>query len=571
MAVGTVIGDYLPIVRWLPHYRKVYLRIDVLAGLAVASVAIPTALGYATVAGVPVQVGLYALPAALLVYAVFSSSRQVSVGPTSTVAIMSGAVVVQIMGGGIDPARAVALTCAVAVASGVLLTIAGVLRTGWMTDLISRPVITGFTIGLSILVIVSELPHLLGVTPKSNELFPKLTSTLSQITDANLWTVAIGVVALSVVFVGPRISPRIPWALLLMVAGIFGAAWLHPQNADIETLGAIPAGLPVPSVPGISMSDLPAVLLGGASVALAGIGEGLAAGRVFAAQGGYRIDSDQEMAGTGLANIASGFTGGMSVTGSLSRTATAAMSGARTQITGVVAAVCVLLVLLWVTEPLSNVPRVFLSAIVIASVWPLLDWRGLWRYRSVRRNDFVAALTALIGVLILGPLYGLLAAIGISILGITLRSSQVTVDALGKIPGEKAGWGAIQSDPDRKTKDGILILRVNAPIFWANSTRVADLILDMVDKNPDTKALVLTLEATSQMDTTALDSLTWLLRHLQARHVELFIARLSAPARAVCEKAGFEEALGEDHMWHSISQAVKSAGRSIDPKNNEEN
>lgn len=157
-------------------------------------------------------------------------------------------------------------------------------------------------------------------------------------------------------------------------------------------------------------------------MALAGIGEGLAAGRVFAAQGGYRIDSDQEMAGTGLANIASGFTGGMSVTGSLSRTATAAMSGARTQITGVVAAVCVLLVLLWVTEPLSNVPRVFLSAIVIASVWPLLDWRGLWRYRSVRRNDFVAALTALIGVLILGPLYGLLAAIAISILGITLRS-----------------------------------------------------------------------------------------------------------------------------------------------------
>lgn len=560
MTSPSTIGNLVPIVRWLPKYRRTDFRPDFLAGLAVASVAIPTALGYATVAGVPVQVGLYALPAALLVYAIFASSRQVSMGPTSTVAIMSGAVVAKIMDGSTDVTRAIALTCAVAIAAGVVLMIAGLVRTGWITDLISRPVITGFTIGLSILVIVSELPHLLGVHPTSNDVFPKLTSTLEQVPDAYLPTVGVGILALAVVFVGPRIQPRVPWALLLMVAGIVGSEWLTSDMGRMETLGNIPAGLPTLGIPAVSPSDLSQIILGGASVALAGIGEGLAAGRVFATKGGYRLDSDQELLGTGLANIASGFSGGMPVSGSLSRTAAAAMSGARTQITGVVAACCVLLVLLWLTGPLGGVPRVVLSAIVIASVWPLLDWRGLLRYRQVRKTDFVAALTALFGVLLLGPLNGLLAAIGISILGITLRSSQVTVDALGKIPGEKAGWGAVDAHPDRAMKESVLVARVNAPLFWANATRAADLVLSLVDEYPETKVLVLDLEATSQMDTTAMDSLMWLLERLRARGIDMYIAHLAYRARRVLEDTPFERELGEGHMWHSISQAVR-AGR----------
>lgn len=549
----------VPILRWLPHYRPRDLRLDLVAGLAVASVAIPTALGYATVAGVPVQVGLYALPAALIVYAIFASSRQVSMGPTSTVAIMSGAVVFAITGGTADVARTVALTSAVAVASGLFLVLAGTIRTGWLTDLISRPVISGFTIGLSILVIVNELPHLLGVSVDTTSFLTRVWSSISQVPEANGETVVIGVLALLVVFAGPRIAARFPWSLALMLIGIVGAAWLHPQNSNIEVLGAIPQGLPQPSVPAISVDDIPRVLLGGASVAIAGMGEGLAAARVFAAKGNYRIDTDQEMLGTGLANVASGFSGGMSVTGSLSRTATAALSGGRTQLTGVFAAVVVVLVLLWFTGLLSNVPRVVLSAIVIASVWPLLDWKGLDRFRTVRKNDYISALTALFGVLLLGPLYGLLAAILISVLGITLRSSQATIDELGKIKGEKAGWGAVNEHPERETRDGVLILRVNAPVFWANSTRVADRVLHLVDKNPGTHAVVLDLGATSQMDTTALDSLSMLLARLRDEGVGLYIARLHYLAREVLEKAGFTQELGPDRMFHSISAAVKAA------------
>lgn len=565
MAQATItrLGTYLPIVRWLPHYRSVYLRSDILAGLAVASVAIPTALGYATVAGAPVQAGLYALPAALLLYAVFGSSRQVSVGPTSTVAIMSGAVIYQIGGDGMDPARAAALTAAVAMAAGIVLLLSGMLRTGWMTDIISRPVITGFTIGLSIVVILSELPHLLGVPTPSGGFVPRLTQTLSMIPQASGSTVVIGVLALAIVFIGPRVSATMPWSLLLMAAGIIGAAWLHPENSDIEVLGAIPSGLPTFQIPAISVSDIPQVLLGGASVALAGIGEGLAAGRTFATRGNYRIDADQELAGTGAANVASGLVGGMSVTGSLSRTATAAITGGKTQVTGLIAAACVIVVLLFLTGLLSNVPRVVLSAIVIASVWPLLDWKTLAWYRRIRRNDFVAALTALFGVLLFGPLYGLLAAIAISVLGITLRSSQVTIDELGKIPGEKAGWGAVGEHAERTLVPGVLVLRINAPVFWANSSRVVELVLHEVDARPDTRVVVLDLEATSQMDSTTLASLDSLLTSLRAEGIDLYLARVMYAARLVMEHAGFSDQLGDGHIWHSISQTVREARDSI--------
>lgn len=554
--------NYIPALRWLPRYRREFLRGDLLAGLAVASVAIPTAMGYSTVADVPVQVGLYALPAALVLYAVFGSSRQVSIGPTSTVAIMSGAIVFGLVGGS-EPARAMALSAAVAIASGLLLTLAGVLRLGWITDFISRPVITGFTIGLSIVVIFGELPHLLGIRTTTSKFVPRLWETLSQLPEIKWATVALGMLALAVVFIGPRIAPVVPWALILMMLGILGAWVFHPGAEHIEVLGQVPAGLPVPGVPMISTSDIPQVVLGGLAVAIAGVGEGLSAARVFAAKGNYRINSDQEFLGTGLANVGSGFSGGMAVTGSLSRTATAALSGGRTQVTGLITAACVLVVLVAFTGMLADVPRVVLSAIVIASVWPLLAWGVLRHYWVIRRNDFVAAMTGLVGVLLFGPLYGLLAAVAISVLGLTFRSSRVTVDALGRIPGEKAGWGAVNEHADRTMIDGVLVLRVNAPLFWANAARIHDLVLAFADDYPDIRALVLDLEATSQLDSTAVDALQALLEQVRAAGVDLFIARLHYSAREVLDHSGFTELLGQGHMWHSISQTVRAAKDSI--------
>jgi high affinity sulfate transporter 1 len=545
-------------VAWAPGYRRTWLGADLLAGLAVAAVAIPTAMGYSAVAQVPVQVGLYALPAALVLYAIFGSSRHVSMGPTSTVALMSGAVIAG-LGGVNDPGRAAALTAGVAMAAGFWLALFGILRLGWVTDFISRPVIVGFSFGLGITVIAGELPHLLGVATTSTHFIQRVWTTVTQLGDVNPLTLAMGAVGLLMLFAGGARWPRVPWPLVLMlVAIVLGQVW-DARGHDVEIIGAVPSGLPSVGLPSIAATDVLTIALGGLAVAIAGVGEGLAAARIFAQRGDYRINADSEFLGNGMADIGAGLCGGMSVCGSLSRTGTAVNSGARTQVAGLWAAVAVIGFLLTLTGMLAGVPRVALSAIVVASVWFLLDVTALKYYRRVRRNDFVSALAGLAGVLLFGPLYGLLAAVALSLLGILYRSSRVDIDVLGMIPGEKAGWGAVTGHPERRQVPGVLVLRLDAPLFWANSEWTATRLLDHVESEPGVQAVVLDLEATGQMDATTVSMLTEVLRRLRRGDVELFIARLHYPARVVLEHAGFTEELGAGHVWHSISQTVRAA------------
>lgn len=550
-----------PISAWLPKYHRDWLPKDAVAGLAVAAVAIPTAMGYSAVAQVPVQVGLYALPAALVLYAIFGSSRQVAMGPTSTVALMSGAVIATM--GATDPARAMALTAGVALAAGAWLTVFGLFKLGWVTDFISRPVIVGFSFGLGLTVLSGELPHLLGLPPEGPHFVQRITATLQHVGQTNFVTLGIGAVSLAILFTGTLKAPRIPWALVLMVGAVIMSSFWDARAHGVEVLNAVPSGLPPLTVPQLGAADLRQVVLGGLAVAIAAVGEGLAAARIFARQGDYRVNADSEFLGTGMANIGAGLTGGMSVCGSLSRTGTAVISGAKTQVSGVVSALITLVFLLTLTSLLDGVPRVILSAIVVVSVWFLLDVSSIRYYKRIRNNDFVAALTGLAGVLLFGPLYGLLAAVAISLLGLAYRASRVNVDSLGNIPGEKAGWGATDDHPERLEKPGILVLRLDAPLFWANCESTHETILQKVDARDDVRALVLDLEATGQMDTTTLEMLTTLLAELRDMNIELFIARLHYGARVVLDKAGYTDALGEGRMWHSISQTVKAAKRSV--------
>lgn len=547
---------------WLPHYRRAWLARDVLAGVAVAAVAIPTAMGYSSVAMVPVEAGLYSLPAALILYALFGSSRQLAIGPTSTVAVMSGAVIANI-GAADDATVAVALTAGVALAAGLWLALFGLLRLGWVTDFISRPVIVGFSFGLGLVVLAGELPHLLGVESTSTHFAPRMWTTLSELGQTNLLTLALGGVGLAVMFIGGARLPQVPWALVVMVVGV-GLAQLWDLSAEgVEVLPAVPSGLPSFQIPLITADQLRQVILGGLAVAIAGVGEGLSAARIFASRGDYRVDADSEFLGSGMANIGAGLSGGMSVCGSLSRTATAANSGARTQVSGLAGAAVIAVFLLTMTELVSGVPRVILSCIVVASVWFLLDVRTLRYYRRVRRNDFVSALAGLGGVVFFGPLDGLLAAVALSLLGLVYRSSRVHIDALGKIPGEKAGWGAAEDHPERKQVDAVLILRLDAPLFWANCEAIHRRILAQVDSTPGVRALVLDLEATGQMDSTTIDTLSELLAELRRLDIEMFIARLHYPARVVLDRAGFTDMLGEGRVWHSISATVQAASEHV--------
>ena len=547
----------LPARRWLPAYRRDRLPTDLLAGGVVTALVVPQALGYAAIAGVPVQVGLIAVPVALLAYALLGSSPQVSVGPVSTVSVVSGSIVATQAGG--DPARAVALTAALALLSGAILVVAGLLRTGWVAEFLSKPIVSGFVFGLSVVIVVGELPTLVGAPGTEGTVLRRLVALPAGLLALDPLTAIVGVGSLAVLFIGSALARRIPWGLVVVTGSLALSAAVDLTDRGVAVVGEVPRGLPMPGLPVLAAADLTALVIPAAGLALVGLAESLSAARLFAAEGGYRIDTDQEFVATGAANLASGLFGGLGVAGSLSKTAAVVRSGGSSQVVSLTAAGLSLAVLVLFAPALSGLPRAVLSAVVIHAVWGLMDVPALRRYARIRRNDLVAALGALLGVVLLGTLAGLLVAVGLSLLGLVYRASRVEVEPIGRIAGEKAAWGSLERHPERATVPGLLILRLTTPLFWVNAAAVEERIVAAVDAAPDTRALVLDLEATDQLDTTSTDMLHHLLSRLQRRGVELYLVRVMYRARVVLKRSGLREAIGDDHLWRTISQGVKRA------------
>jgi sulfate permease, SulP family len=578
---GRTWRRWVPIAEWLPRYDRGWLRGDLVAGAVVAALAVPQALGYASIAGAPVQVGLYAVPLALVAYAIFGSSRQLVVGPVSTVSVLSGSFLASF--GVAGTAQAASYTAALALACGLVMLAAGFLGIGWVAEFLSKPIVTGFVLGLVVLVILGELPHLLGVpTPQGRvvERVGALGGSLSR-GDADATTVLISAVSLLILFGGQWLARSVPWALLVLVAGLAVSNAADLAAHGVEVVGPVPRGLPTPAVPTVAAADVPALLSSGAALALVGLAEGLSAARLFAGRGGYRIDADQELRATGAANVASGLFGGIGVAGSLSKTAAVDEARGRTQIAGLTAAALAVVVIALIAPVLSELPKAVLSAIVVNAVWKLVDLMALRRYARVRRNDIVAAGVAAVGVLAFGPLYGLLLAVAGSVLGLVYRSSRVEIDVMGRLAEEKAAWGSVRDHPERTTVPGILVLRMDTPVFWVTASPVTDAILAEVEAAQveaatgeaatgeaagrgaagRVKAVVLDLQATHQMDTTSADALADLLAALRAQGVDLYLVRVMWAVRRGLRRSGLMAEIGENHLWHSISQAVREARR----------
>lgn len=551
----------LPAVEWVKSYQTRFLGADIMAGVVVAALAMPQSLGYSGIAGVPILVGLYSIPLALIAYAVFGSSPTLVVGPVSTVSVLSGSLIADISRG--DPAKAVELTSALALAAGLVLIVGGVLKLGWAAEFMSRPIVTGFVFGLVLLIVLGEIPSLLGMPPVTGDVLSRAWSIFTSLGDIDPLTALIGLTALAVLFVGAKFAPRIPWGLLVLVCSILASGTWDLAARGVVTVGTVPTGLPPIGLPGIGLGDLGPVITGGVALALVGLAEGLSAARLLAAKGGYSVDTDQELVATGAANIGAGVFGGMGVAGSLSKTAAAERAGSRTQITGVSAALIVLLAIVALAGALSPLPKAVLSAIVIQAVWGLMDVQALRRYKVVRRNDFTSSLAALVGVLLFGPLYGLLTAIGLAVLGLVYRSSRIDMEIMGKVPDEKAAWGSIRNHPERKTYDGVIVIRLDAPLFWANSAQIADGVLAEVEKAGGITAVLLDLEATSQLDTTSVDALELIRQRLSDLGVELYLVRVFFQARQVLARSGFIDQLGEGRMYHSISAGVRAARKEL--------
>ena len=356
----------VPALDWLPGYQRDRLSRDLVAGAIVTALVIPQALGYAAIAGVPVQVGLYAIPVALLAYTLLGSSPQVSVGPVSTVSVVSGSIVAVQAGG--DPDRAVALTVALAILSGVVLLVAGLLRTGWIAEFLSKPIVSGFVFGLSVVIIVGEVPTLIGVDRVDGPVYLRAWAAITSLPDLHPTTTLIGVGSLAVLFVGGAVARQVPWGLLLVVGSLVLSGTWSLSERGVVVVGDVPRGLPVPALPAITWSDVTVLIVPAMGLALVGLAETLSAARLFAAQGGYRIDTDQEFVATGAANIASGVFGGLGVAGSLSKTAAVARAGGTSQVVSITAAVLSLAVLFLFAPSLSALPRAVLSAVVIHAV-----------------------------------------------------------------------------------------------------------------------------------------------------------------------------------------------------------
>ena len=562
--VKPLIARYVPITRWLPAYARDDLRPDLVSGITSWVVMVPVALAYAGLAGVPPELGLTTAFAALAVYAVFGTSRHLKVTASSTMAVMSAAVVVDLAAG--DPDSYVALTAALALTVGVLLVAGGIARLGFVADFLTKSVVTGFIFGLAITIIVGQLPKLLGVPGSGGSVPEQLRSLVAEIPDTNPYSLAIGTVSLVIILGLRLVSPRIPGALIALLLGIAAVQVFDLTARGVSVVGEVTTGLPSLSIPRVPLSAIPLLLVGAAGIVFLAVGESVGAGRGFATRHHYEIDPDQELLALGAANITSGLFGGFTTDASLSQTATAEAAGAKTQLSSLVTAALVLLTAVLLAPLFSSLPSAVLGAIVIAAVLGLMDVPEMARYWRWRRTDFLVASVALVGTVLTTVLIGLIIAVLLSVVFLLYRASRPYIAVLGRVHGYRATYGDVQRHPGAELIEGLVIVRVDAPLYFFNSNVAKAQILAMVEaRDPAPRGVLIDLAATSDLDVTTADMLFELIDDLDARSIEVLLAQVKGSVRDRLRRTGLIGRIGEDRLYLSVGSAVSDFQRRHGP------
>ena len=510
------------------------------------AVLIPESLAYAGIAGVSPVVGLYAAVPALVLYAAFGSSKHLIVGPMSATAALSASSIAAVAGAGSD--RFVAMTTALAIVTGLLGIAAGLLRLGFLASFISEPVLKGFIIGLALTIIVGQLPNLVGVDGGSGDFFQKLWQFVSDLGQANGPTIAVGLLSLALVLALRRWVPRAPGSLIAVILGVLAVELFTLEDHGVAIVGTIQPGLPTWGLPsGLGWDDYTSLAGPAAGILLIGFAEGLAAAKTYAAKAGYAVDANRELVGLGTANLGSGLSSGMVVNGSLSKTAVNGGAGAVSQISGLLVAALTVVTLLFLTGLFEKLPEATLAAVVIAAVIELVDIAslrrlyGIWTgplaeiYHHAARMDFASAIGAMLGVLIFDTLPGLVIGVILSLLLLLYRSSEPHVTVLGRLPGRDDGWVDAERNAHAEQLPGVVVIRVESGIYFANASHVRDGVLAAV--NDDTHALILDGETSPFVDMTAAAMLGELSESLHRRHVSLLLAHEVGQVRDVLRKA----------------------------------
>lgn len=545
--------------RTLRRYDRGWLRLDLLGGITIAAYLVPQVMAYAQLAGLDPVVGLWSAVLPAVVYGLLTTSRHISMGPESTTAVMVVAAVAPLAAG--DPVRFAALAAALAALVGVVCLVAGLLRLGFLGDLLSQPILVGYMAGVALLMVISQLGRLTGIQTEADGLIPELMDIAARIGEAHLPTLAVGLGVVAFLVLVAWLRPNLPGPLIAVIGATVVVGLLGLESSGVKVVGDIPAGLPPIGLPAIGLADLPILAGSAIGVAVVAYTDVILTGRSFAARRGYEIDANAELVALGGASLAAGLTGGMPVSSSGSRTAIGDSVGARSQLTGIVAGLSVVVVLVALGGLLARFPTAALGGLVVFAGLRLIDVPGLRRLARFRPSELILAVAAGVGVLVAGVLVGILIAIALSVMDLFARVARPAAAVLGRAPGV-AGLHDITDYPDAVTIPGLVVFRYDAPLCFANANDFRTRALEALERETaPVEWLLLNAEANVEVDLTAADALGQLHDELEARGVVLALARVKHDLREQLERIGLITHIGPERIFATLPVALDAFER----------
>ena len=545
-------GRWIPAVRAAREYERQWVRFDVVAGLVLAAILVPQGMAYAELAGLPAVTGLYTTIGCLVAYAIFGPSRVLVLGPDSAVSPLIFAAIVPLAAAD-DPETAITLAGMLAVLVGVIAVGLGIGKLGFVADLLSSEVQVGYVNGLAITIIAGQLPKLFGFSTDADSFVEELREFASNLDLTKAPALVIGVSVLAVLLGLPHITKRVP-AVLVAVVGATAVSAAFGLAEEISTVGTLPRGFPTPALPWTQVSDVGPLFVAAVGITLVSLTDTIATSSAFAARRGEEVDPNQEMVGIGAANVAAGLVRGFAVSTSGSRTAVAEQSGAKSQLTGLIGAAVVAVLLLFLNDLLADLPQSALAAVVIAAALSLLNLSALARYWRVRRSAAVLSVIASLGVIFVGVLEGIVLAIGLAVLLFFRRSWWPHGAVLGQIDGVD-GWHDVDAHDDAEEVPGVVIYRWEAPLFFANAGAFRRQVRHLVrERSPSW--VVVQCEAITDVDVTAAGMLQQLDEELNAEGVHMGFVELRSRLQELVQRYGLFETLDRDHFYPSVESAL---------------
>ena len=553
-AWGSRIRSALPIIVWLPQYQRSWLRPDVVAGLTLAAYAVPVSVAYASLAGLPPQAGLYCYLLGSIAYAAFGPSRQLAIGPTSAISILIGSALGTLAAG--DALRQTHLAAAVALLAGFIGIIAWVLRLGNIANFVSETVLSGFKIGAGLVIASTQLPKLFGFSSGGSNFFTRIIEVFRHLGDTNLATLGVGLGALALLVLGERLLPRRPIALFVVALSIVVMSYASLGIQGVKTVGAIPQGFPHLGWPVVAWSEVDNLLATALACFLLSYVESISVARTFSHKHGYPISADQELLALGVANFAAGVGQGYPLAGGMSQSAVNEKGGAQTPMALVVASAGIGVVLLFLTGLMNNLPEPVLAAVVLIAVGGLIRPHELWHLYRISRMEFRVAMVAMVGVLAFGILKGVLLAAIFSILLLLKRASHPRIALLGKLPGSD-GFADSSRYAESEAIPQVLVLRVEAGLFYFNAQNVKNEILDRVRRHGTVELVIIDLSTSANIDLAGVRMLSELDEQVAQTGASLSLAEVHGDVRDLLHAEGLETRISGVAQRMSIAALIE--------------